>query len=663
MAALTLPAPPGGGYSLPCGACGGGFAGGCGYPGLPAAAVAPHFSLALPGGTLPQSRQGAPSAQGLRPPAFGTSLRPPAEIAAVQAAAGAAPPDAIILSGPDFYKAHITDLYGGYKRTRNLYGKATYQKDSDQGVAGQPEAFIYWSAADSRWCVSTQLGASIMNGSGKTDEVVPVPIYQLHEEDGAFPRLQSTWVVNLFGYGGGRYQPEHMLAFEAVELPLEASDPAKAHGGHMHICTRRFVDYCFPPVLASLEGDPAPLRVPGQRAADGPITWAPAVASALERQGALFRASTEPRGDWLLGLPPAQAGRHPLFAAVREYPGHLESLFALSPHVDSMGRYYVSLFDIWQNAWRRLVIDDFVPMALVGPGGALVPWAGGHGSTLWASLLDKALAKLCGSYLALDESEPGPVFAAIAGQRVDAISRWVRDGGWWSRWCFLPPEQRRAPPTGEGHHRVRDAKPLRCPVDRVPGTWHQNSELFSTMLQLHRQNALLYAYRYSGRAYTGGSKPAHYDPCRNGLVCGHGYSVLQLVEVDSGEGAAPSVLLVQLRNPWGADACWRGAWAEGSAEWEQFPEIRKHHLRPEYHGSGRFWMLWADFCAYFDRIEVCPMPEAARKASYAPTRSKGLGGLAGPRGLRHPRDTGSSGGGGGGFLGWQCCSVEFAESR
>ena len=57
-------------------------------------------------------------------------------------------PDAIILSGPDFYEAHITRLYGGYKRTQNLYGRATYQKDPAQVDAERNDAYIYFSLAD-----------------------------------------------------------------------------------------------------------------------------------------------------------------------------------------------------------------------------------------------------------------------------------------------------------------------------------------------------------------------------------------------------------------------------------------------------------------------------------------------------------------------------------
>jgi hypothetical protein len=66
------------------------------------------------------------------------------------------PYDAIILSGPDFYEAHIARLYGGYKRTQNLYGRAPYQKDPAQVDAERNDAYIYFSLFD-RKCPSCNL--------------------------------------------------------------------------------------------------------------------------------------------------------------------------------------------------------------------------------------------------------------------------------------------------------------------------------------------------------------------------------------------------------------------------------------------------------------------------------------------------------------------------
>jgi Calpain family cysteine protease len=47
-----------------------------------------------------------------------------------------------------------------------------------------------------------------------------------------------------------------------------------------------------------------------------------------------------------------------------------------------------------------------------------------------------------------------------------------------------------------------------------------------------------------------------------GIVQGHAYSLLDACEIDS-------VKLVQLRNPWGNEVEWKGAWGDNSTEWTE----------------------------------------------------------------------------------------------
>eukprot|EP00747_Dinoflagellata_sp_TGD_P024177 gnl/TRDRNA2_/TRDRNA2_130367_c0_seq1.p1 gnl/TRDRNA2_/TRDRNA2_130367_c0~~gnl/TRDRNA2_/TRDRNA2_130367_c0_seq1.p1 ORF type:complete len:609 (+),score=64.61 gnl/TRDRNA2_/TRDRNA2_130367_c0_seq1:41-1867(+) len=565
----------------------------------------------------------------------------PAQPGSLLGLPGGTPPDAIIISGPDFYKPHIVNLYGGYKRTKNLYSKATYQKDPDQGNSGPHEAYIYWSAVDSRWCIGTELGATI--GEVRPQDVYvfnPVPIYQGTEDDSLYPRLIGPWVVNLQGCGT-RYQVDHMVTFEALELPPEAADPARDLGGYMHICSRKFVDYEFPPKVTSIEGDPPPVRfsfsTSQNRHPPAAATWVAASIVSGHATGSLFSESEIPPGGWCEGVQVHNAGLGPIFSALCEFPGHMESLFRLNTMVNPIGCYHIWLYDIWQHQWRRITVDEYIP-TVPDPqaGGAPTPWAGGHGRALWACLLEKALAKLCGSYAALHRSEPGPILMALTGEQAN-ISRWARDGVWWSRWRFLNPDRKSlAAPSNDAqpgvHRRVRGSQPLLCPMDRVAGTWHQNHEIFAHMSDLHRDNALLILYTDAGMDYAGERHPGKHDPSRSGLVFGHGYSLLQLVDVKE-EG----ILLVQLRNIWGADAHWCGPWSESSPEWDKFPEVRRHYLRQEHRGSvehSRFWMSWPDVCTVFDRIEVCPMPSAARKGSHVVPKKRSLASRSGARRTR-----------------------------
>jgi len=581
------------------------------------------------------------------------------------------PPDAIILSGPDFYVPFISQLYGGYKRTRNLYGRVTYQKDPDQGDAGSWEAFIYWSAVDTMWCIGPRLGAALGEMASPGGPVTnAVLVYQKAEDDAVYPNLMGSWAVNLYGTGA-RYQVDHMLTFESLDLPAEAADPARSAGGYMHICARKFVDYEFPPRVTTIEGDSPPLRksIPNRLAPEA-AEWVAASSFAKQLSGPLFDERSEPRGDWLAGLQPHRGGLYPVFAALREYPGHLEQLFALNPEVAPLGRYRVWLYDIWKGKWQPVCVDEYVPVVHVGSG-ARWPWFGGHGKTIWALLLEKALAKFCGSYEALRRCESAPLIMALTGES-SRLAQWRSDNGWWSQWGYMLPESFVNPParTTAGaaahpsmppatpelgdpkpHHRVHGVRPLKCSRGRVGGSWQQARELFVSLRELHRGNALLFACADAGYDDAGDPASASVPEGMRGLQRGKGYSLLGLVEVEEGEQGG-GLQLVQLRNPWGAALQWSGPWSDGSAEWEQYPEVRRHHLRAEHSASGRFWMAWPDFCELFDRVEVCPMPAAARKASYVPrllrSRRAAEGNSRRAAGGSFPLDS---------LFQWRCCAV------
>jgi len=497
--------------------------------------------------------------------------------------------------------------------------------------------------------------------------------------------------ANLYGTAL-RHQLDHVLKIETLQLPQEAADATRNAGGIEHAAVRKFVDYEFPPCDTSIRGvapSSSVLSLQGSAAASKTVpAWLPATIVTGQAAGPLFTPLRVPHGDWLAEVLPQHSGIFPILQAVHEYPGHMERLFASSPEVSALGNYSVSLFDAYQRKWEEVVVDEFVPTAKTAEG-AVVPWSGGNNRALWALILEKALAKLCGSYDALNRSQPGPIIMALTGES-EKILQWRRENGWWSQWGFQLPEPRKvvwreqlelrpdrpAPQAGPRlHSRVTAPRPLRFPLARVQGMWHQDIELFRTLRELHRGNGLLLAYTDVGTDLYGVSLHGDADPVGNGLVRGHGYSMLGLVEIEIGGaglqgdeteqkigsavagttdgGGGHMLRLVQLRNAWGSQMKWQGPWSDGAYEWEIFPEVRRLHLRPEHQRAGRFWMAWTDFCEVFDRVEVCPMQAAARKASYV---SRNL-----PR-----RRTGGSVrshqalGGAWGLLSWRCCTVDRA---
>ncbi len=63
--------------------------------------------------------------------------------------------------------------------------------------------------------------------------------------------------------------------------------------------------------------------------------------------------------------------------------------------------------------------------------------------------------------------------------------------------------------------------------------------------------------------------------------------------------------MIRIRNPWGNDAEWKGAWSDGSPEWQYIPDDEKESLGINFDADGEFWMSYKDFKNYFDQVEIC----------------------------------------------------------
>ena len=59
--------------------------------------------------------------------------------------------------------------------------------------------------------------------------------------------------------------------------------------------------------------------------------------------------------------------------------------------------------------------------------------------------------------------------------------------------------------------------------------------------------------------------------------------------------ASGQIPLIRIRNPWGNEAEWNGAWSDGSAEWQYIPDDEKQVLGINFERDGEFWMSYKDF--------------------------------------------------------------------
>ncbi|CAF0866413.1 unnamed protein product [Brachionus calyciflorus] len=94
----------------------------------------------------------------------------------------------------------------------------------------------------------------------------------------------------------------------------------------------------------------------------------------------------------------------------------------------------------------------------------------------------------------------------------------------------------------------------------------------------------------------------------NGLVMGHAYTVTKIacIEINRRE-----VKLIRVRNPWGNEVEWKGAWSDSSYEWSTISEDVKKALEFKKMPDGEFWMSFDDFYRNFENVQLCNLtPDA-----------------------------------------------------
>lgn len=122
-------------------------------------------------------------------------------------------------------------------------------------------------------------------------------------------------------------------------------------------------------------------------------------------------------------------------------------------------------------------------------------------------------------------------------------------------------------------------------------------ELWNKMLFWRAKNYLMGAGSPSG---------SDADISSLGIVQGHAYSILDVATIDGNN-------LIQLRNPWGGDTEWKGAWGDNSDMWNERRKREAYNRMKETASEvieigkedGTFWMSFSDFNMNFASIYLC----------------------------------------------------------
>eukprot|EP01065_Artemidia_motanka_P027339 TRINITY_DN32542_c0_g1_i1.p1 TRINITY_DN32542_c0_g1~~TRINITY_DN32542_c0_g1_i1.p1 ORF type:complete len:850 (+),score=254.32 TRINITY_DN32542_c0_g1_i1:89-2638(+) len=241
--------------------------------------------------------------------------------------------------------------------------------------------------------------------------------------------------------------------------------------------------------------------------------------------------------------------------------------------------------------WRWHIVDTFLPvLPVTEPNLPLFAHNKEQPAELWVAIVEKVYAKLHGSYQDLAGGDPGIALSDLTGFPSLNMENW-------------PQKREKLGP--------------RSPAEDIR-TW---DTLFKAFKYHHKKHRMLWVTTpgvdqsdYMDKA-AGGAKTQQATQRAEsvGLVSGHAYSILSVLEMDGGPGGE-SARLVLIRNPWGGAREWSGPWSDSSSLWTEHPMIANEAQRlggeciPGYQlqaEDGTFWMGWDDVREYFDSGGVC----------------------------------------------------------
>ena len=207
-------------------------------------------------------------------------------------------------------------------------------------------------------------------------------------------------------------------------------------------------------------------------------------------------------------------------------------------------------FRFWQyGKWIDVVIDDRLPTIQ----GKLMLMHSKDQNEFWSALLEKAYAKLHGSYESLKGGTTSEAMEDFTGGLTE-------------------------------HFEIQTEE---CPKD-----------LLTIMRKAHDRGSFMGCSIANEGSQIETALP-------NGLIQGHAYSItsIKLVQIDhfKVQGKMP---LVRIRNPWGNEAEWKGAWSDQSREWTIVSDEEKRSLGLTFDADGEFWMSFEDFRKNFTNLEI-----------------------------------------------------------
>nr|XP_020471732.1 calpain-10 [Monopterus albus] len=210
-------------------------------------------------------------------------------------------------------------------------------------------------------------------------------------------------------------------------------------------------------------------------------------------------------------------------------------------------------FRFWQQGfWIEVIIDDRLPCI-----NSTLCFSCCHSpAAFWVALLEKAYAKLHGSYERLWAGQVSEALVDLTGGLAEH----------WSLRDFSLEEQKQEQDSDQDRRRMLDLN----------------------LLYSVKDDCALSCSTHSSAG--GASEQGQY----------HALTVMEWLDVSTVSGS--EVRLLRIRNPWGR-CCWGGTWIGSGAGWSSVDPVCASDLQARA-AEGEFWLDEAEFMSQFDDVTV-----------------------------------------------------------
>ncbi|KAM9718696.1 calpain-10 isoform 2-T2 [Menidia menidia] len=211
-------------------------------------------------------------------------------------------------------------------------------------------------------------------------------------------------------------------------------------------------------------------------------------------------------------------------------------------------------FRFWQQGlWTEVTVDDRLPCV-----NSALCFSRCHSpAAFWVALLEKAYAKLHGSYELLWAGQVSEALVDLTGGLAER----------WSLGDVGPEEEQQA---------EQDSDQMR------------RKKLNLSLLRPVKDDCALSCSTHSTPA----------GVCELGQY--HALTVMEWLDVKKASGSEERLL--RIRNPWGR-CCWGGAWTQSGAGWSCIDPVLASDLQSRV-AEGEFWLDEAEFRSQFDDVTV-----------------------------------------------------------